>query len=61
VRNEAFTGLAEIPFHLERVVESVRVFDESDALRKCGVRLYTVTLVALGFILKWFKERAISM
>jgi hypothetical protein len=61
VRNEAFRALAEIPFHLESTRESVGIFSKSEALRKCGVRLYTVTLDALGHILKWFKKRALGM
>ena len=61
VRNEAFRALAELPFHLENTRESVGIFSKSDALRKCGVRLYTVTLDTLGHILKWFKKKAIGM
>ena len=61
VRNEAFRALAEIPFHLESTRESVGVFSKSENLRKCGVKLYTVTLDALRHILKWFKKRAIGM
>lgn len=61
VRNEAFRALAEIPFHLESTKESVGIFSQSDALRKCGVKLYTVTLIALGHILKWFKKRAVGV
>jgi hypothetical protein len=61
VRNEAFTALAEIPFHLESTRESVGLFSKSDTLRKCGVKLYSVTLDALGHILKWFKKRAVGL
>jgi hypothetical protein len=61
VRSEVFKALADIPFHLESTRESVGLFSKSDALRKCGVRLYTVTLEALRHILKWFKQRAVGL
>jgi hypothetical protein len=61
VRNEAFRALADIPFHLESTREFVGIFNKSEALRKCGVKLYTVTLEALGYILKWFKKRAVGL
>lgn len=61
MRNEAFRALAEIPTHLENTREAVGIFSKSEPLRKCGVKLYTVTLVALGHILKWFKRRAVGM
>ncbi|KAH8589240.1 hypothetical protein B0O99DRAFT_746143 [Bisporella sp. PMI_857] len=60
VRNEAFKALEEIPFYLESTKDSVGVFEKSEALRKCGVKLYTVTLQALRHILTWFKKRAIG-
>ncbi|KAH6670808.1 hypothetical protein B0J14DRAFT_545435 [Halenospora varia] len=60
VRNETFKALSEIPFHLSSTRESVGIFAKSEALRKCGVKLYTVTLEALGHILRWFKKRAIG-
>lgn len=61
VRNETFKALSEIPFHLSSTRESVGIFAKSEALRKCGVKLYTVTLEALGHILRWFKKRAIGL
>lgn len=61
MRNEVFRALADIPFHLESTRESVGIFNKSEGLRKCGVKLYTVTLEALRHILKWFKQRAIGL
>jgi hypothetical protein len=61
VRNEAFTALAEIPAYLENTTKVVGIFSKSENLQKCGVKLYTVTLAALRYILKWFKKRAIGM
>ncbi|KAH7385088.1 hypothetical protein BKA64DRAFT_646518 [Cadophora sp. MPI-SDFR-AT-0126] len=60
VRSEAFKALADIPFHLESTKETVNTFNKSESLRKCGVKLYTVTLQALRHILEWFKKKAIG-
>ncbi|KAE8452652.1 hypothetical protein EG329_013911 [Mollisiaceae sp. DMI_Dod_QoI] len=60
VRNEAFDALAKIPDYLENTRQAVNLFSNSESLRRCGVKLYTVTIVVLRHILEWFKKRAIG-